>query len=590
MDKASHNQDFLHLLRASNGDFEKQNNNEGSNNYEEQNADTLRTNNGNEKNTKTVNLTSLFEVPSSSAAVELNNVTTTERPPIPPLKTQPSASSVASKAMKTSEMPQPNKSSLRTMQRPLPISNRNRSVSFDRQVFSMTQPVLPETTTIEFTTIDQNNNTASVGHISRISELPVNSSLPGHQRISSDRVLTIDDLISSGQPYELEAETNILKVVEEQHHQQQSSHHQRYYSETSTIFSGIPDSMVYEMSTPKEEHSDYSSKQHSNDGNQHKHQARPLLQKDRNHTRTKSVSDRLVGLTLAMQLLDNAEVDHSNTVEEPISPRLNGNHVIDVASQNEASASLESIKRLASLTEDDESFVGEIQSNIDVESQKEASVDHQDSKLNHSQRPASVLTGARAMVEDSEEIWRHFFHTAGGIHVRAYIKNIGLLLLLLMSVSFILFYGTGNPRPADENQASISWYLLFFARQIVTLSLALATQLFIIDFLCVSTKILLRLLGQYVTLLVIMSKGWPFVVFMMSIFDFTLLYGDNAYAKHWGYWQSAVKIFTEENPSGDVVTSIWNHRILSIALCLSFAATLKRFIIGAYLGRQTYGE
>jgi hypothetical protein len=101
---------------------------------------------------------------------------------------------------------------------------------------------------------------------------------------------------------------------------------------------------------------------------------------------------------------------------------------------------------------------------------------------------------------------------------------------------------------------------------------------------------MLRLLGPLVTLLLVQSKGWPFVVCWWAILDFALLYGSGRLAKHWFYWQETVGLFNEENPSGHVVDSVWNTRILTIAITVSVCVVLKRFVVGLYLGRQTFGE
>jgi hypothetical protein len=47
-------------------------------------------------------------------------------------------------------------------------------------------------------------------------------------------------------------------------------------------------------------------------------------------------------------------------------------------------------------------------------------------------------------------------------------------------------------------------------------------------------------------------------------------------------------IFLQSNPSGKVVDSEWNHRILAIAASVGAVVAVKRFWMGQFLGRQTF--
>ena len=109
-----------------------------------------------------------------------------------------------------------------------------------------------------------------------------------------------------------------------------------------------------------------------------------------------------------------------------------------------------------------------------------------------------------------------------------YCKNILLFLLLpSTAISALFFYfiednetsesapNTGNTTATDLNPefefagASVSWWILFIGvRQVLTLSLAIATQSFVVDFLVLGSRFALRCLGPVVTLLLVQSKGW----------------------------------------------------------------------------------
>lgn len=198
-------------------------------------------------------------------------------------------------------------------------------------------------------------------------------------------------------------------------------------------------------------------------------------------------------------------------------------------------------------------------------------------------------------LRDDVDLWRAFF---GGrkASLYDYLKSLFLYVMLPATiVSAILFYFGGNPmigRNIDvEKKASVSWWLLFFGvRQAITFSLALGIQSILIDFLSLSSKIVLKVFGPLITLFVVQSKGWPFVFFCWSILDFCSLYGDSRFAAHWAYWQELIDLFNDANPSGDVVNSDWNKTVLLIALSVSIVVALKRFVVGIFLGRATFGE
>lgn len=124
----------------------------------------------------------------------------------------------------------------------------------------------------------------------------------------------------------------------------------------------------------------------------------------------------------------------------------------------------------------------------------------------------------------------------------------------------------------------------------LTFSLALVVQAIVIDILGVGTKVILRMMGPFITLLIVQSKGWPFITFCWAIINFGLLYGKHPFAHNWGYFQDAIGLFNADNPSGDVVENEWNRRALLIGVFVSLFVALKRFLVGLVLGRQTFCE
>jgi hypothetical protein len=215
-----------------------------------------------------------------------------------------------------------------------------------------------------------------------------------------------------------------------------------------------------------------------------------------------------------------------------------------------------------------------------------------------SNRRSSVIAVANDKLKEDWELWRAFFRPRkAGLWI--YIKTVVFYLILPAGiVAAILFYsfenpptGKGKAETDSQDGASASWWLLFICvRQVLTFSLALGMQAFIIDFLSLGSRVMLRLVGPVLTLLIITAKGWPFIVFWWGVLDFAMLHGDGAFAKHWAFWQETIDMFNSDNPSGNVVNNEWNTRLLSIAVSVSLVVAVKRFIVGLYLGRQTFSK
>lgn len=96
-----------------------------------------------------------------------------------------------------------------------------------------------------------------------------------------------------------------------------------------------------------------------------------------------------------------------------------------------------------------------------------------------------------------------------------------------------------------------------------------------------------------------------------------LLSGDHKFAAHWLFYQELIDVFNEHNPryaqdawwlpnllptrllltlsprlfcSGGITSNEWNTRILVIALCVGFAASVKRLWMGFLLGKKAFGK
>mmetsp|Transcript_20267 Transcript_20267/g.57538 ORF Transcript_20267/g.57538 Transcript_20267/m.57538 type:complete len:523 (-) Transcript_20267:1459-3027(-) len=164
------------------------------------------------------------------------------------------------------------------------------------------------------------------------------------------------------------------------------------------------------------------------------------------------------------------------------------------------------------------------------------------------------------------------------------------LVIPLLSVAFVLYYLAGNPlvgNGALPSTASASWWALFAARNVITLSLAKLLELVVIDYLCLNTGVVLRLAGPIATLFLTSSKGWPFVLGFWSLADFFLLVGAHPFAKHWLYHQSQLAIFNDSNPAGTITTSEVFHIGLVTSMIIPMVVSAKRLVVGLYLGQRT---
>jgi hypothetical protein len=220
------------------------------------------------------------------------------------------------------------------------------------------------------------------------------------------------------------------------------------------------------------------------------------------------------------------------------------------------------------------------------------------SRRGQSSRRGGVISDANDKLKGNWEDCKAFFLPRKD-RISIYIKTVLFYLMLPAGVlAAILFFFCGNPltetgkgtsETDSQDGASVSWWLIFMCvRQVVTFSLALGLQGFIIDFLSLGTRLILRLAGPVITLLVVSSKGWPFIVFSWAVINFATLHGDGVFAKHWFFWQDAIDMFNSNNPSGNIVNNEWYTRALLTGIFVSLVVAIKRFVVGLYLGKQTF--
>mmetsp|Transcript_5794 Transcript_5794/g.12638 ORF Transcript_5794/g.12638 Transcript_5794/m.12638 type:complete len:1214 (-) Transcript_5794:226-3867(-) len=156
-----------------------------------------------------------------------------------------------------------------------------------------------------------------------------------------------------------------------------------------------------------------------------------------------------------------------------------------------------------------------------------------------------------------------------------------------LAVSAILFYLVDNPMIGDSN-TSWSWLVLFLGvRQMVIFEFTRVGEIFWIEIMALRSSFFNMVVGPYVALAVIQSRGWPYICIFWPVLNFCFLYGNHKFPKHWLFWQNKLDIFNESNPAGDITTDEFYLRLLLSLIFVGVAVSLKRLWIALYLGKRT---
>mmetsp|Transcript_2475 Transcript_2475/g.3328 ORF Transcript_2475/g.3328 Transcript_2475/m.3328 type:complete len:853 (-) Transcript_2475:193-2751(-) len=179
-----------------------------------------------------------------------------------------------------------------------------------------------------------------------------------------------------------------------------------------------------------------------------------------------------------------------------------------------------------------------------------------------------------------------------GFVMRSLIEFLIFRVLLVMvpclSIAGILFYKLGNP-VVDflPLQASISWWLIFFVRQLVTLQIAHCSQYVFVDMLALRSIVSVKVFGPLLTLFVIQAKGWPFVVTFWGLWNLLLIHGGQPFQKNWLFFTD-IRMFSSENTDDGVLQHELYLRILLSMVIAGAAVTIKRTYMAYYFGKRTF--
>jgi hypothetical protein len=96
-------------------------------------------------------------------------------------------------------------------------------------------------------------------------------------------------------------------------------------------------------------------------------------------------------------------------------------------------------------------------------------------------------------------------------------RLIFFLIVPCIAVASLLFYILDNPM-AGNTGTSISWWILFIGvRQTLIFEFARVGEVFWVEIMALRSKLFTSAFGPYVALLVIQSKGWPYILFWFPL-------------------------------------------------------------------------
>jgi hypothetical protein len=160
----------------------------------------------------------------------------------------------------------------------------------------------------------------------------------------------------------------------------------------------------------------------------------------------------------------------------------------------------------------------------------------------------------------------------------------------LFILAWIFFYHLGNPHfEFLPGNTTMSWWLNFTGRQLLTLEMARMAQFFIIDGLTLRSKLVIQLGGPLVTLLAIQSRGWPFLLSAWSLIDVFMLHGDTKFPRNWFYW-TGLEIYSSKVTGIYILNSDLYFRSLMCFLVVGSCVSVKRSMVAIYFGRKTFGK
>lgn len=399
------------------------------------------------------------------------------------------------------------------------------------------------------------------------------------ESLSQNEILSLADLHTNS-PLEAEAETSILRAIEEREDDP--------FVMGKSIFERIPESFTDSFRMAPSTESDILSRNN-----------RSSTVTQRGHRRINTgatvrrsnanLKSTLFDLTAAMREMheqsdDTGEIQEQGDVQQGTTLLNDANVLFRRSIRKEKST-----QHLEGTAYSNESNDVDLESGGDGSPQDDS---NEQKRKRQSFNSCLCCRQKRLCGKAAEEDWTTFsdFMRPRRASIMLHFKSIlfGFILPALV-VALILFHSFENPDLGTQG-ASISWLLLFLIRHSTLYVISKLLELLIIDFLAINTRWLVRALGPSVSLYLVQSRGFPFILSTWSLLGLMTLSGTNRFAKHWLYYQDAMPLFNANNPAGTITESSMNYAVLSCALVLGIMVTLKRVLLGLYFGRRTYSE
>ncbi|CAB9496794.1 Mechanosensitive ion channel protein [Seminavis robusta] len=425
--------------------------------------------------------------------------------------------------------------------------------------------------------------------------------------------IDLHDMLASG-PHELEAETHILRAVEKIVGQA----HQKTNTETFDLFGTIAHDEITQSMVENDKEEKQKEKQINTD--------------DMNETSTSAggtMTPKFQGLIQHTTEVQVAAAKGDGTVEQTLFGLTNalydlGDHHSsekkkqDIMVSEDFQHSLNAVDKLAITIDEHVANADDNNNNAREysESGTEYSVGSSGAQENSTaagakkkkkrkrrnrffrrRRVKQIVSGAKGGIQEDYELFQEF---VGGKRQSAlsYARQVVLFIVLpSMLMAVLLFYFVENPEKDEYGNvvpgqpATASWWFLFLGvRLVITLTMALITQALVIDFLALGSRFSLQWMGPIFTLLVVQSKGWPFISTFWGAYNFILLSGGKRYARHWLYQQDKIGLFNEDNPGNGVLDGTIYQSLLRLMLFAGILAAIKRLVVGLMLGRQTFAH
>jgi hypothetical protein len=102
-----------------------------------------------------------------------------------------------------------------------------------------------------------------------------------------------------------------------------------------------------------------------------------------------------------------------------------------------------------------------------------------------------------------------------------------------------------------------------------------------------SSRVVVQMLGPWVTIFCLQSKGWPFLVAFWGCYSMVLLHGDNPFQTHWLYW-TGIEIYSRANSGSYIISSSAYLRVLFGMILAGVATALKRTLLTLYFGKRSF--